>query len=208
MDKDCAPYSGPLQTPLHPQAFTLGLDFISQLEHPGCSSFFPLPKCGKRNGENKRQRSAGDPVSLLWNYLQMLMSLGDACLSANGQSERCGSTLFGSLDLNAITWESGGKTLINDDGEKHFYWEGFTSKICLLARLSLTNKSDLIFCLNVTSKVVLLSACNIFSIRASIFCFSLNTVSPARAGWPCQPRACVQRGVNPSRARLNYSVCN
>lgn len=48
----------------------------------------------------------------------MLMSLGDACLSANGQSERCGPALFASLDLNAITSESGGKTVINDDGKK------------------------------------------------------------------------------------------
>lgn len=48
---------------------------------------FPLPKCGKRNEKNKRQGSAGAPVSLLWNYLRMLMSFADACFLANGQSE-------------------------------------------------------------------------------------------------------------------------
>lgn len=46
----------------------------------------------------------------------MLMSLGDACLSANGHPERCLPALFGSLDVNLITWESGGKTVINADG--------------------------------------------------------------------------------------------
>lgn len=83
---------------------------------------------------------------------------------------------------------------------------GGFSRICLP-----TNKSDLIFCLNVTRKVALLSACYIFSIKASIFCFGPNAASSARAGLavPAHVRmhARVQTGVNPSRARLNYSAC-
>lgn len=49
--------------------------------------------------------------------------------------------------------------------------------------------------------------CCIFPIKASIFCFSLNAVSPASAGWPCQPHARLQTGVNPTRALSNYSAC-
>lgn len=82
----------------------------------------------------------------------------------------------------------------------------FFQQICLP-----TNKSDLIFRLNVTRKVALLSACYIFSIKASIFCFGPNAASSARAGLavPAHVRvhACVQTGVNPSRARLNCSAC-
>lgn len=72
-----------------------------------------------------------------------------------------------------------------------------------------TNKSDLIFRLNVTRKVALPSACYVFSIKASIFCFGPNAASSAREGLAAldHVRAHVQTGVNPSRARLNYSAC-
>lgn len=81
---------------------------------------------------------------------------------------------------------------------------GGFSLICLP-----TNKSDLIFRLNVTWKVTLLSACYIFSIKSSIFCFGPNAASSARAGLAVPGHVCarVQTGVNPSRARLNYSAC-
>lgn len=80
----------------------------------------------------------------------------------------------------------------------------FFQQICLP-----TNKSDLIFRLNVTRKVALLSACYIFSIKASIFCFRPNAASSARAGLaaPAHARVHAQTGVNLSRARLNYSAC-
>lgn len=58
-----------------------------------------------------------------------------------------GWVVFGSLDPNAITWESGGKTVINGDGEKRgdFASEVLPANLLrwqLLARWALTNKSD------------------------------------------------------------------
>lgn len=69
--------------------------------------FFPL----FLRVEKEKGKTNVSPVSLLWNHLRMLMSLGDARLPAHVQSQRCPPASFGSID---------GKTV----GEK----SAFTSK--------------------------------------------------------------------------------